>query len=106
MPAPSPCAMADLKDIVAINVRRLRNERGWIQEDLADRVGLSARYVGQIERSAGFDERNGAGALGERSEGRPGRTGQALEPCWFTCVRRRLSGISWAQNPNQLAVRD
>ena len=43
------CAMADLKDIVATNVRRLRNERGWTQEDLAEQVGLSARYVGQIE---------------------------------------------------------
>jgi transcriptional regulator with XRE-family HTH domain len=42
--------MADLKDVVAVNVRRLRNAKGWTQEDLADRVGLSARYVGQIER--------------------------------------------------------
>jgi transcriptional regulator with XRE-family HTH domain len=43
--------MADLKDIVAINVRRLRHDRGWTQEDLADRVGLSVRYLGQIERA-------------------------------------------------------
>ena len=43
--------MADLKETVAANVRRLRNECGWTQEDLADRVGLSARYVGQIERA-------------------------------------------------------
>jgi transcriptional regulator with XRE-family HTH domain len=43
--------MADLKDIVSINVRRLRQERGWTQEELADRVGLSARYIGQIERA-------------------------------------------------------
>jgi transcriptional regulator with XRE-family HTH domain len=43
--------MADLKETLAINVRRLRQERGWTQEDLADRVGLSARYVGQIERA-------------------------------------------------------
>jgi transcriptional regulator with XRE-family HTH domain len=43
--------MADLKEIVAINVRRLRRDRGWTQEDLADRVGLSARYVGQVERA-------------------------------------------------------
>jgi transcriptional regulator with XRE-family HTH domain len=43
--------MADLKQTVATNVRRLRNERGWTQEDLAGRVGLSARYVGQIERA-------------------------------------------------------
>jgi transcriptional regulator with XRE-family HTH domain len=43
--------MGDLKEIVAINVRRLRHERSWTQEDLADRVGLSARYVCQIERA-------------------------------------------------------
>ena len=51
MPIAPPCAMADLKETLAINVRRLRQERGWTQEDLADRVGLSARYVGQIERA-------------------------------------------------------
>jgi transcriptional regulator with XRE-family HTH domain len=51
VPAAPRCAMADLKEIVAINVRRLRYDRGWTQEDLADRVGLSARYVGQIERA-------------------------------------------------------
>jgi transcriptional regulator with XRE-family HTH domain len=43
--------MADLKDAVAFNVRRLRHGKGWTQEVLADRVGLSARYVGQIERA-------------------------------------------------------
>jgi transcriptional regulator with XRE-family HTH domain len=42
--------MADLKETVATNIRRLRHGKGWTQEDLADRVGLSARYVGQIER--------------------------------------------------------
>ncbi|MGO9770722.1 MAG: helix-turn-helix domain-containing protein [Roseiarcus sp.] len=42
--------MADLKDTVATNVRRLRHANGWTQEELADRVGLSVRYVGQIER--------------------------------------------------------
>jgi transcriptional regulator with XRE-family HTH domain len=34
-----------------LNVRRLRHGKGWTQEELADRVGLSARYVGQIERA-------------------------------------------------------
>jgi transcriptional regulator with XRE-family HTH domain len=43
--------MADLKDVVAVNLRRLRHAKGWTQEDLADRVGLSVRYVGQIERA-------------------------------------------------------
>jgi transcriptional regulator with XRE-family HTH domain len=42
--------MADLKVTVATNVRRFRNAKGWTQEELADRVGLSVRYVGQIER--------------------------------------------------------
>jgi len=42
--------MADLKNLVAINLRRLRHTKGWTQEELADRVGLSARYVGQCER--------------------------------------------------------
>jgi transcriptional regulator with XRE-family HTH domain len=42
--------MADLKDTVAINLRRLRHANGWTQEDLAHRVGLSARYLGQVER--------------------------------------------------------
>jgi transcriptional regulator with XRE-family HTH domain len=42
--------MADLKDVVALNLRRLRQARGWTQEELADRVRLSVRYVGQVER--------------------------------------------------------
>ena len=42
--------MANLKDTVAINLRRLRHAKGWTQEDLADRVGLSVRYLGQVER--------------------------------------------------------
>ena len=45
------CSMADLKVTVAANVRRLRHAKGWTQEELAERVGLSARYVGQIERA-------------------------------------------------------
>jgi transcriptional regulator with XRE-family HTH domain len=43
--------MADLREIVAINVRRLRHDKGWTQEDVAERVGLSVRYLGQIERA-------------------------------------------------------
>ena len=42
--------MGDLKDAVAINLRKLRNARGWTQEELADLVALSVRYVGQVER--------------------------------------------------------
>lgn len=31
-------------------VRHLRVERGWTQEDLAEAAGLTATYVGQVER--------------------------------------------------------
>lgn len=42
--------MADLTEILAVRVRQMRNTRGWTQEELADRVGLSVRYIGQVER--------------------------------------------------------
>ena len=42
----------DLKKVMAVNVRRARHEKGLTQEELADRAGLSARYLGSIERSA------------------------------------------------------
>jgi transcriptional regulator with XRE-family HTH domain len=42
----------DLKRAMAVNVRRERNARKLTQEELADRAGLSARYLGSIERGA------------------------------------------------------
>ncbi len=41
----------DLKDALARNLRRLRYERGLTQEDLSGLTGISARYVGSIERA-------------------------------------------------------
>ncbi|WIW50314.1 helix-turn-helix transcriptional regulator (plasmid) [Bradyrhizobium sp. 62B] len=40
----------DLKEIMALNLRRKRHDRQMTQEELAERAGLSARYVGAIER--------------------------------------------------------
>jgi transcriptional regulator with XRE-family HTH domain len=42
----------DLKEAMATNLRRARHAKGWTQEELADRAGLSARYLGSIERAA------------------------------------------------------
>jgi len=42
----------DLKRAMAINLRRERHARELTQEELADRAGLSARYLGSIERGA------------------------------------------------------
>lgn len=42
----------DLKRAMATNVRCTRHEKGFSQEELANRAGLSARYLGSIERAA------------------------------------------------------
>ncbi|MBR1065231.1 helix-turn-helix transcriptional regulator [Bradyrhizobium liaoningense] len=42
----------DLKEVMAINLRRERHARNLTQEDLADRAGVSSRYLGSIERAA------------------------------------------------------
>ena len=41
----------DLKDVLAANLRRLRHERQLTQEDLAEKAGISSRYVGAVERA-------------------------------------------------------
>lgn len=35
---------------MAVNMKRLRKERGWSQEALADEAGLDRTYVSGIER--------------------------------------------------------
>jgi transcriptional regulator with XRE-family HTH domain len=42
----------DLKEAMATNLRRVRHAKGLTQEELADRAGLSVRYLGSIERAA------------------------------------------------------
>jgi transcriptional regulator with XRE-family HTH domain len=39
----------DLKEVMAVNLRRLRHAKHMTQEQLAETAGLSARYVGRIE---------------------------------------------------------
>lgn len=40
----------DLKDILATNLRVLRNQNGRTQEEMAHVLGISSRYLGSIER--------------------------------------------------------
>jgi transcriptional regulator with XRE-family HTH domain len=47
-----PISSMDLKKTMATNVRRTRQAKDMTQEELADRAGLSARYLGSIERAA------------------------------------------------------
>lgn len=41
----------DLKEVMATNLRRLRHAKRMTQEELAERAGLSARYIGAMERA-------------------------------------------------------
>jgi transcriptional regulator with XRE-family HTH domain len=41
----------DLKEVMATNLRRERHNQNLTQEELAERAGLSARYLGSIERA-------------------------------------------------------
>jgi transcriptional regulator with XRE-family HTH domain len=42
----------DVVERLASNLRRLRLERGWSQEDYADRANVHRTYVSDIERGA------------------------------------------------------
>lgn len=42
---------ASLRQVVAKNIRVLRNELGISQEELADRARLHRTYIGSIERA-------------------------------------------------------
>jgi transcriptional regulator with XRE-family HTH domain len=41
----------DLREAMAMNVRRARHKSQMTQEELADRADLSPRYLGSIERA-------------------------------------------------------
>lgn len=40
----------DVRALIGKNVRRIRQERGWSQEDLAFESGLHRTYISGIER--------------------------------------------------------
>ncbi|MEA1085210.1 MULTISPECIES: helix-turn-helix transcriptional regulator [Sphingomonas] len=42
----------DVRQRLATNLRRLRNQHGWSQEDYADRAGIHRTYVSDLERAA------------------------------------------------------
>ena len=42
----------DIRGRLAKNLKRLRDERGWSQEDLANEAGLHRTYVSGVERGA------------------------------------------------------
>jgi transcriptional regulator with XRE-family HTH domain len=48
----------EIRDVLAVNLRRLRADQGLSQEDLADRADIDRTYISSLERSvyaAGID---------------------------------------------------
>lgn len=62
----------DLKEVMAVNLRRMRHDRDLTQEELADRAGLSARYIGAIERADVSASVTVLGQIAEALEIEPG----------------------------------
>ena len=71
----------NLKEIMAINMRRKRHDLKMTQEELAERAGLSARYVGAIERGDASASVTVLGRIAEALGAEPGdllrRSGRA-----------------------------
>lgn len=44
------CSAMDIRGRLARNLKRLRSEKGWSQEDLAASTGLDRTYISGIER--------------------------------------------------------
>lgn len=42
----------DIRRRLGINLRQAREERGWSQEEFAERAGIHRTYVSDIERGA------------------------------------------------------
>ena len=45
--------MSDVQTRLGARVRDLRQQRGWTQEALGERAGLSYKFIGEIERGVG-----------------------------------------------------
>lgn len=63
----------DLKEVMAVNLRRLRHDKQMTQEDLAERSGLSARYIGAIERADVAASVTVLGQIAEALDVEPGK---------------------------------
>jgi transcriptional regulator with XRE-family HTH domain len=73
----------DLKEPMAVNLRRLRQARGLTQEELADLAGLSARHLGDIERAKVSASVTVLGQLANALD---------IDPCELIRAHRKKSG--------------
>ena len=75
---------------MAVNLRRARHGRQLTQEELADRAGLSARYVGKIERATASASVTVLAAIAASARGRSLRSdpGQSTSMTRFHFMSR------------------
>lgn len=73
----------DLKEVMATNLRRIRHDLNLTQEELADRAGVSARYIGAIERARVSASITVLGQIAEALE---------LNPCDLLTLKARKEG--------------
>lgn len=55
----------DLRDVFAVNLRRLRHEKGLSQDDLAYEAEVSRSYLSQLEKGAFYASLKIIGKLAE-----------------------------------------
>ena len=61
----------DLRDVFATNLRRLRNDKGLSQDDLAYEAEVSRSYLSQLEKGAFYASLKIIGRLAEALEIEP-----------------------------------
>lgn len=61
----------DLRETFATNLRRLRNERGLSQDDLAYEAEISRSYLSQLEKGAFYASLKIVGKLAEALHAEP-----------------------------------
>jgi transcriptional regulator with XRE-family HTH domain len=61
----------DLRDVFALNLRRLRHAKGLTQDDLAYEANVSRSYLSQVEKGAFYASLKIVGKLAEALEVEP-----------------------------------
>lgn len=61
----------DLRETFATNLRRLRNARGWSQDELAFEAEISRSYLSQLEKGAYYVSIKIIGRLADKLDVEP-----------------------------------